>query len=291
MGQIQFIMQEYVDKVHFPKIGASDIIEVLIISFLVYQIMLWIRNTKAWSLLKGVVIVLAFYLLAVAFNMTTIKWILKNVTYIGLVGIIVLFQPELRRALEELGKKKFFVDVFRNDDENGRFSDGTIKEITTAAFEMGKVRTGALIVVRQDDNLSEFERTGIKVDGVVSSQLLINIFEHNTPLHDGAVIISGDRIASATCYLPLSENMMISKELGTRHRAGVGMSEETDALVIVVSEETGKISVAYRGNLERNLTKEELESRLADIQNRVEEEKIKKPWKGKGLKNGKKADE
>ena len=291
MGQIQFIMQEYVDKVHFPKIGAPDIIEVLIISFLVYQIMLWIRNTKAWSLLKGVVIVLAFYLLAVAFNMTTIKWILKNVTYIGLVGIIVLFQPELRRALEELGKKKFFVDVFRNDDENGRFSDGTIKEITTAAFEMGKVRTGALIVVRQDDNLSEFERTGIKVDGVVSSQLLINIFEHNTPLHDGAVIISGDRIASATCYLPLSENMMISKELGTRHRAGVGMSEETDALVIVVSEETGKISVAYRGNLERNLTKEELESRLADIQNRVEEEKIKKPWKGKGLKNGKKADE
>lgn len=290
MGQIQFVMQEYVDKVHFPDIRVVDVVEVLIISFLVYQIMLWIRNTKAWSLLKGVVIVLAFYLLAVAFNMTTIKWILKNVTYIGLVGIIVLFQPELRRALEELGKKKFFVDVFRNDDENGRFSDGTIKEITTAAFEMGKVRTGALIVVRQDDNLSEFERTGIKVDGVVSSQLLINIFEHNTPLHDGAVIINGDRIASATCYLPLSENMMISKELGTRHRAGVGMSEETDALVIVVSEETGKISVAYRGNLERNLTKEELESRLADIQNRVEEEKIKKPWKGKGLKNGKKAD-
>lgn len=279
------------DKLHFPTIRAADVIEVLIISFLVYHIMLWIRNTKAWSLLKGVVIVLAFYLLAVAFNMTTIKWILKNVTYIGLVGIIVLFQPELRKALEELGKKKFLVDVFKNDDENGRFSDGTIKEITTAAFEMGKVRTGALIVIKQDDNLSEFERTGISVDGVVSSQLLINIFEHNTPLHDGAVIISGNRISSATCYLPLSENMMISKELGTRHRAGVGMSEETDALVIIVSEETGKISVAYRGNLERNLTKEELESRLADIQNKAEEEKNKKTWKGKGLKNGKKADE
>lgn len=291
MGQIQYVLQEYVDKLHFPSIRPADIIEVLIISFLVYHIMLWIRNTKAWSLLKGVVIVLAFYLLAVAFNMTTIKWILKNVTYIGLVGIIVLFQPELRKALEELGKKKFFIDVFRNDDDGGRFSDGTIKEITTAAFEMGKVRTGALIVVRQDDNLTEFERTGISVDGVVTSQLLINIFEHNTPLHDGAVIICGDRIASATCYLPLSENMMISKELGTRHRAGVGMSEETDALVIIVSEETGKISVAYRGNLERNLSKEELESRLADIQNKVEEEKIKKPWKGKGLKNGKKADE
>ena len=191
MGQIQYVLQEYVDKLHFPSIRPADIIEVLIISFLVYHIMLWIRNTKAWSLLKGVVIVLAFYLLAVAFNMTTIKWILKNVTYIGLVGIIVLFQPELRKALEELGKKKFFIDVFRNDDDGGRFSDGTIKEITTAAFEMGKVRTGALIVVRQDDNLTEFERTGISVDGVVTSQLLINIFEHNTPLHDGAVVVRG----------------------------------------------------------------------------------------------------
>jgi len=291
MSTLQLFIETYLSKLHFPKIRPTDIFEILIISFLVYHLMLWIRNTKAWYLLKGVAVILMFVLLAAVLNMTTILWLVKSVVYIGAVGIIVILQPELRKALEELGKKKFITDIFKDvDSQSGLFSDNTIKEITKAAVEMGKVRTGALIVVKQNDNLAEFEKTGIMVDGLVSNQLLINIFEHNTPLHDGAVVINGNRVSAATCYLPLSENMSLSKELGTRHRAGVGMSEETDALVIIVSEETGKISVAYKGNLERNLSGEDLESKLTFIQNKDNEDKYKKPWRGMVSKNGKKVD-
>ena len=146
---------------------------------------------------------------------------------------------------------------------------------------MGKAKTGALIVIEQNQPLTEYERTGIDVDGVVSSQLLINIFEHNTPLHDGAVIIRGNRITSATCYLPLSDNLYLSKELGTRHRAGVGISENTDSLTIIVSEETGKISVAYKGNLERSLNADRLRERLVMLQNKPVEDKKRKLWKGR----------
>jgi len=291
MEQISFFIEQNISNLHFPTIRVTDIIEILIISFLVYHIMVWVRNTRAWSLLKGVVVILVFVLLAEVFHMTTIMWIIQNVLYLGTVAIIVVLQPELRKALEELGKKNFLLGIFRdNDEEEGLFSDQTIKEITRAAFEMGKVRTGALMVIKQEDNLAEFERTGIAVDGIVTCELLINIFEHNTPLHDGAVIISGNRITSATCYLPLSDSMMLSKELGTRHRAGVGMSEETDSLVVIVSEETGKVSIAYKGTLERNVTAEELEIKLASIQKKPVEEKRKKPWKGRDARNGKKAD-
>lgn len=291
MTQISLFADKYLSSLHIPSIRTTDIIEILIIAFLVYHIMTWIRNTRAWSLLKGVVVILVFIGIAVLFNMQTILWIVKSVLSLGVVAIIVVLQPELRKALEDLGKKKiFFADIFRDGDEEGLFSDQTIKEIARAAVEMGKVRTGALIVVKQTDNLTEFEKTGIGVDAIVTSQLLINIFEHNTPLHDGAVIINGDRISSATCYLPLSDNMMLSKELGTRHRAGVGMSEETDSMIIIVSEETGKISIAYKGNLERGLSADEIEKRLASIQNKPVEEKKKKLLKGKGPKDGKKTD-
>ena len=146
---------------------------------------------------------------------------------------------------------------------------------------MGKVKTGALIVIEQEQSLSEYERTGIDVDGIISSQLLINIFEHNTPLHDGAVIVRGNRVVSATCYLPLSDNMELSKDLGTRHRAGVGISEVTDSMTVIVSEETGKISIAYGGKLERGLDAERLKQRLLDIQNKPAEEKKRKLWKGR----------
>ncbi len=290
MEQLQHWFGDYVNNLHVPAAHVTDIIEILIIAFLVYQIMVWIRNTRAWALLKGVVVILVFIFIAYIFEMQTILWIVKSIVSIAVTGIIVVLQPELRKALEELGKKKFFGDIFRDSEEGGLFSDKTIKEIAKASVEMGKVRTGALIVVKQNDNLAEFERTGISVDAIVTSQLLINIFEHNTPLHDGAVIIDGDRISSATCYLPLSDNMMLSKELGTRHRAGVGMSEETDAMVIIVSEETGKISIAYKGNLERGLTVEEVEERLTSIQDKPVDEKKKKHRKVKDLKNGKKAD-
>ena len=150
-------------------------------------------------------------------------------------------------------------------------------------MEMGKVKTGALIVIEHEQPLKEYERTGIDVDGIISSQLLINIFEHNTPLHDGAVIVRGNRVVSATCYLPLSDNMALSKDLGTRHRAGVGISEVTDSLTVIVSEETGKISVAYGGELERNLDAARLKERLLEIQDKPVEEKKRKLWKGKSI--------
>ena len=199
---------------------------------------------------------------------------------------MVILQPELRKAVEELGRKNIISSIMPFEigkkPGEGRFSDKTINEIVKACVEMGKVKTGALIVVQQDQPLDEYERTGIEVDGIVTSQLLINIFEKNTPLHDGAVIVRGDRVTSATCYLPLSDNMALSKDLGTRHRAGVGISEATDSMTVIVSEETGKISVAYGGNLDRNLSGDALKEKLKAIQNKPEEETKKRIlWKGR----------
>ncbi|MBR1669324.1 MAG: diadenylate cyclase CdaA [Butyrivibrio sp.] len=274
MEHINFAFDFNRTSLHMPKIGWSDFIEVLIIAFLVYHILVWARNTRLWSLLKGVVVILVFILLCALFNMSTILWIVERVLGIAVTAIIVILQPELRKALEELGRKNFLSNVLALGDTKttGRFSDKTLNEITRACVEMAKVRTGALIVIEQSHPLTEYERTGIDVDAIVTSQLLINIFEHNTPLHDGAVIVRGDRITSATCYLPLSDNMGIGKELGTRHRAGIGVSEATDAMVIIVSEETGKISVAYEGELERALDSDRLRERLRVIQNKHEEE-------------------
>lgn len=292
MEQIRIFADNYLANLHIPTISIPDILEILIISFLVYQIMVWIKNTKAWSLLKGIIFIMAFTFVAAILEMNTIIWIAKNVFSLAVTAIIVVLQPELRKALEELGKKNFFSNFFfmdANRNNTGLFSDKTIHEITKACVEMSKVRTGALIVVQQNDSLSEYERTGIEVDGIVTSQLLINIFEHNTPLHDGAIIVSGDRVISATCYLPLSDNMQLSKELGTRHRAGVGISEVTDSLTVIVSEETGNISVAYKGDLFRGLSSEELEIKLEKIQNKIPDEKKRRLWKGR-VKNEKKSD-
>lgn len=274
----------YSQKIHMPAVRRTDIVEILIIAFLVYQIMKWAKTTRAWSLFKGLVVILVFILLAVVFHMNTILWIVRNVISIAAISLVVVLQPELRRALETLGQKNYLASILNLDlqnEEEGLFSNHTIDEIVRGCVEMGKAKTGALIVIEQNQPLTEYERTGIDVDGVVSSQLLINIFEHNTPLHDGAVIIRGNRITSATCYLPLSDNLYLSKELGTRHRAGVGISENTDSLTIIVSEETGKISVAYKGNLERSLNADRLRERLVMLQNKPVEDKKRKLWKGR----------
>ena len=261
----------------------QDIVEVIIISFLLYQIMAWAKHTKVWLLMKGIMIIMAFILLAVFFKMHTIVWIVQNVLSLAVIAVIVVLQPELRHALEELGRKSFITNVItfeKPTDE--RFSDKTVNDLVKASFEMGKVKTGALMVIEQNVLLTEYERTGIEVDGLISSQLIINIFEHNTPLHDGAVIIRGNRIVSATCYLPLSDNMGISKELGTRHRAGIGISEVTDALTIIVSEETGHVSVTYEGKLYRNLDANGLREKISMIQNKeVEDNKKRRLWKGR----------
>ena len=282
MQQIQEFMDTYFRRM--PDIRWTDIVEIIILSFVVYSILVWVKNTKAWSLLKGVIVIAIFWLIAAIFDMETILWIAENMVNIASIAIIVILQPELRKAMEELGRKNFIASLLPFDSgksESGLFSDRTINEITKACVEMGKVKTGALIVIEKSQPLAEYERTGIDIDGVVTSQLLINIFEHNTPLHDGAVIIRGSRVTSATCYLPLSDNMLLSKELGTRHRAGVGISEVTDSLTVIVSEETGRISIAYEGNLERNLNGDTLKERLREIQGKQEEGKRRKLWKGR----------
>ena len=281
MEQIRSFADKYL--AHVPSLKVTDIVEIIIISFLVYHIMVWIKNTKAWALFKGVVFIMVFIVIAALFEMNTILWIAKNVVMYGVVALVVILQPELRKALEQLGQKNLIRSVIpfeSSKPEEGLFSDRTIREIVKGCVEMSRAKTGALIVVRQLDSLAEYERTGIAVDGIVTSQLLINIFEKNTPLHDGAVIVQGNRVTYATCYLPLSDNMRLSKDLGTRHRAGVGISEVTDSMTVIVSEENGKISVAYEGTLSRGLTAEELEEKLRSIQKKPTDEKAHKRWKG-----------
>ena len=283
MAQIEAMINKYFGVFHI--IGWEDIAEILIISFFVYEIIVWIKRTKAWSLLKGVLVILIFISIATLFKMNTILYIVKNVSSIAVIGIVIVLQPELRRALEQLGKKNILstlVSFEGNKNYTERFSDTTLNEIVKASVEMGKVKTGALIVIENKDTLSEYSHTGIEIDAAISSQLLINIFEHNTPLHDGAIIIRGNRIIAATCYLPLSDNTQLSKDLGTRHRAGIGISENTDSLTIIVSEESGKISVAYDGKIERNLTGDLLRDKMKISQNKNYEEKKSKIWKGKG---------
>lgn len=268
---IQNFISKYIGDWYFPDIRSTDILEILIITVIVYEIMLWIKNTKAWMLLRGMLTLAAFILFAAIFRMHTILYLAEAAINVLAVAAVVVFQPELRRALEKLGEKNLFstFSLFDKNKENQRFSDDTIESIVRACFDMGSVKTGALIVVEQAIHLTEYEMTGIELDCKVSRQVLINIFEHNTPLHDGAIIIRGDRITSATCYLPLSDNMQISKDLGTRHRAALGISEVSDALVIVVSEETGKVSVAMGGQLVRGVTAEYLATRMSQIQYRM----------------------
>ena len=275
------LKENYFSWLDFPSISLTDVIEILIITFLMYHVLLWVKNTRAWNLFKGILIILVFVLLAAVFQMNTILWLAEKVLSVGMIALVVIFQPELRRALEELGRRNFVISLFSfNNTETERFSDKTITELVRASYEMGKVKTGALIVVENEVALTEYERTGISVDGVVTSQLLLNIFEKNTPLHDGAVIVRGDRVLSATCYLPLSDNMELSKELGTRHRAAVGISEVSDSLTIVVSEETGKVSLAMNHVLYRNVDADFLRDKLEFLRSgKMEMKKKRFRWK------------
>ena len=258
-------MDKYLSWIDKPKVGPTDIIEIIIIAFVLYQVMVWVKNTRAWMLFKGIIVILIFLLIAALFQMNTILWLSGKVVNVAAIALVIIFQPELRNALERLGRKNFLTAFFSFDFQKAsavRFSEKTINEIVKACYEMGKVKTGALIVIERDVMLNEYIRTGIPLDSLVSSQLLINIFEHNTPLHDGAIIVRGDRIVSATCYLPLSDNMELSKELGTRHRAAVGISEVSDSMTIVVSEETGAVSLAVESTLYRNIDADFLRSKL-----------------------------
>ncbi|MCI5500572.1 MAG: diadenylate cyclase CdaA [Lachnospiraceae bacterium] len=272
-------IKDYAYYLSLPKVTLTDLLEIFIIAFVIYHTILWVKNTRAWTLVKGILVLFLCYLIAYILDMSVILWIFNKTLAIGITALLIVFQPELRKALEEIGKKNIVKSIIPFDDQkdkNKRFSDKSINEIVKATVELAKAKTGALIIMEKDIILSEYERTGINLDSAISSQLLINIFEHNTPLHDGAVIIRGDRIVAATCYLPLSDNLGLSKELGTRHRAGVGISEVSDSLTIIVSEETGKISVAIGGKLLRNIDGDLLKKKLMEMQGNVDDDKKKK---------------
>ena len=272
-----YFFTDFISQLRIPDVRWTDIVEVLIIAYLAYHILLWVKNTRAWQLMKGIAVVLVIALAAAFFNMTTILWIFQHFAGIAVTALVIILQPELRNAMEELGRKNFLRSVFRMEPgktEEGRFSDRTINELVRACTEMGRAKTGALIVIEQTTPLTEYVRSGIEIDGIVSSQLLINIFEKNTPLHDGAAIVRGNRIVSATSYLPITSSRL-DKNLGTRHRAGVGISEETDALTLIVSEETGHMSYSYKGQLWSTVTPEELRGALIRLQNKLSEEEAR----------------
>lgn len=274
------MIQQYLS---LPKITYTDIIEILIISFLIYEVMVFIKNTRAWMLFKGILVIMGFVLIASLFHLSTILWIADKTLSVGIIAVIVVFQPELRKALESLGRRNPISNIFADDGKgDGGFTGETIYEMVKGVYALAKTKTGALIVIEKNILLTEYENTGIPMDSLISSQLLVNIFEHNTPLHDGAIVVRGNRILAATCYLPLSDNMELSKELGTRHRAGVGVSEVTDSLVVIVSEETGKVSVAEGGRLSRDLNGDQLRKRLESLQDKPEETvRHKLLWKGR----------
>jgi len=274
-----------------PKITYMNIVEIIIIAFLIYEILLWIKNTRAWMLLRGIVFILAFAIFTYVLRLDTIMWILERTALVATTAIIIIFQPELRRALEQLGSKNL-VKVFLPFDDTKQsdgFTEKTVSELVRASFEMSKVKTGALMVIERGTSLRDIERTGIEIDGLVTSQLLINIFEHNTPLHDGAVVIRRNRVAAATCYLPLSDNGSINKALGTRHRAAVGISEVTDSLTIVVSEETGNVSLAENGKLTHIHDADSLSQTLKESFVQEESGNRFSIWKGR-LKDERKTD-
>ena len=239
-------------KWSFSSFQITDILDILVVACIIYLLLIWVRRTKAWTLFKGIVVILAIWGVASIFSLKMTVWIFERTLSVGILAVVIIFQPELRRALEQIGRGKFIgnINFFSNDE---KMSENTALAMILAIRQMAQAKTGALIAVENKVPLDEYEQTGIAIDAKVSSQLLINIFEHNTPLHDGAVILRKNRVLAATCYLPLSENNTISKELGTRHRAALGLSEVTDSKVFIVSEETGQVSMACNGQLYRGI--------------------------------------
>ena len=288
MDNILNLLDKLIRWLSLPKMNVMDFVEIILIAALFYNVIKWIKTTRAWVIVKGLIVLLLVWILATVLKFDVILWLFTNTIGVGITAVLILFQPELRRVLETLGQRKILsLDMFmeNKDKKNEKFSQDTLNELVRGTFELAKTKTGALIVLEQDISLDEFSQTGITIDGLLTSQLLINIFEHNTPLHDGAVIVRGDRVVSATCYLPLSGNMRLSKDLGTRHRAGVGISEVSDSFTIIVSEETGKVSIARGGNLIFNVDGDFLRAKLLELQKGKEpEQKAKKGfsiWRGK----------
>ncbi len=269
---MQQIFANLVQYVKSMQIAPKNIIEIAVLAYLIYHLLKWIKNTRTWFLLRGILVLLLFVFLVNVFELNVLTFLAEKTLSVLMIALLVIFAPELRAALEQLGQSNYFSRLFGTARlrDNALHTKEVTGELVKAATAMSKSRTGALIVIEREIKLDEYIKTGIPVDGVVSSALLINIFEKNTPLHDGAVIMQGGRVVAATCYLPLSNNPDINKAYGTRHRAALGISEATDSLTIVVSEETGRISVAMGGELKTNLTAEQLRTELEIMERRDE---------------------
>ncbi len=238
-----------------------NIVDILIVAYILYKLIMLIRETRAEQLIKGLFLIVVVMKISEILGLVTINYIIKNTLTVGLIAVIVIFQPELRKALEHLGRSKILTrKIFDSDEEIQKVVD----EIVIAAVNLSESKTGALMIIEQETGLNDYLQSGIKIDAEVSSALLENIFVVNTPLHDGAVIIRRDRIAAAACVLPLTEQQ-VKKELGTRHRAGIGITESSDSVAVVVSEETGNISLALNGKLTRNYNGERLKLVLTKI--------------------------
>lgn len=238
------------------RFNLLNAIDIVIVAYLLYRLLLLIRGTRAVQLLQGVIVILLATALSSVFHLTTLYWLLNKILTLGFIAIPILFQPELRRALEQVGRGGFFSVSFRSTAPEE--TQHLIAEIVKSTQVLSKAKIGALIVIERDTGLTEYIETGTMVEGLVSSQLLINTFIPNTPLHDGAVVVRGKKLISAGCFLPLTENRNLDKELGTRHRAALGVTEQSDAVSVVVSEETGKISIAVDGVLTRDLSENAL---------------------------------
>lgn len=264
----------------------KQIVDILIVSYIIYQLLILLRGTRAIQLMKGIIIMVAVWVFSIWFDLKTLQWLMNQMFNIGVIALIIIFQPELRRALEQLGRGKMFS---RTTSEEDQLVSQRIGQLLKAVNYLCKRKIGALIVFERETGLNEYIESGIHIGAELSSELLINIFIPNTPLHDGAVILRQNELVAAACYLPLSENPFISKELGTRHRAGIGLSEMSDGISVMVSEETGQISLAINGQVVRDIKEESLISKL------YEELRPKKPaerksffskpfWKWKGWK-------
>ena len=257
----------------------KDIIDLLALTYIIYLLLKLVRETRAAQLIKGILLLVAAYFISNFLDLTVMEYILGNALDVGLLAMLILFQPEIRRALEQFGQTQFGIKMIGigspSGDAKSRWNTA-IEAICDSCVELSASCTGALIVIEQEESLAEYTRTGIDIDAVVSSQLLINIFEHNTPLHDGAVVVRGDRVVSATCILPVTDQTTLNKSMGTRHRAGVGISEVTDSVTVIVSEQTGTISVAADGKIQRNYDGEKLKARLMELVDTGGEEKKQK---------------
>lgn len=281
-------------NVMIPYIRIIDVVQVFLLTMVLYNVILWLRNTKAWNLLKGILFLLLFYIIAALLNMTVIVWLVNNCLSVVIMVFVIVFQPEFRQALERLGSNmgggnsgNFLTRLvpieFGEREEENQFTKQTVMEILNAVFAMASVKTGALIVIQNTMPIVHYvQRWGTNIDAIVGSELLINIFEKDTPLHDGAVIIIGNRVASAKCFLPLNEMEGISSKLGTRHHAAAGISEITDSVTVIVSEQTGRVSVARAGKIKTNLDRKSLEKELLTLCREEEEAgtgKNKGVWK------------